>query len=169
MKQSKLMATCGMTVALSVVIMLIGGILELGTFASPMVAGLLLMPVARQFGRKYQVCVWIAVSVLSFLLVPNVEADLMYLTLLGLYPVLYPNFQRLQGALRWICKLAFFNVVVIAVEALVVMLLIPEVLTGWMIALLLVLGNICFLLYDLILPRAEMILQRWRMLLTRKK
>lgn len=158
-----------MTVALSVVIILIGGILELGAFAAPMIAGLCLIPIERQFGRKYQAAVYLAVSMLCFILVPNIEADLMYLTLFGLYPLLYPFFQRLRGVVRLLCKLLYFNLVAVGVEALVTTLLIPEVLTGWMIALLLVLGNITFLLYDLILPRAEGILQRYIALIRRKK
>lgn len=158
-----------MTVALSVVIILIGGLLELGAFAAPMIAGLCLIPIERQFGRKYQATVYLAVSLLCFILVPNMEADLMYLALFGLYPLLYPIFQRLHGVLRLVCKLLYFNLVAIGVEALVVTLLVPEVLTGGMIALLLVLGNITFLLYDLILPRAETILMRYASLLRRKK
>lgn len=168
-KQSKLVASCGMTVALSVVIMLIGGVIELGAFAAPMIAGLCLIPVERQFGRKYQVAVYMAVSLLCLLLVPNAEANLMYLALFGLYPILYPQFQRLHGAVRWVCKLLYFNTAAVAVETLVVTLLMPEVLTGWMIALLLILGNITFLLYDLILPRAEKMLKRYAALLRRKK
>lgn len=158
-----------MTVALSVVIILIGGLLELGAFAAPMIAGLCLIPIERQFGRKYQATVYLAVSLLCFILVPNMEANLMYLALFGLYPLLYPFFQHLHGVIRLVCKLLYFNLVAIGVEALVVTLLVPEVLTGGMIALLLVLGNITFLLYDLILPRAETILMRYVSLLRRKK
>lgn len=158
-----------MTVALSVVIILIGGLLELGAFAAPMIAGLCLIPIERQFGRKYQATVYLAVSLLCFILVPNMEANLMYLALFGLYPLLYPFFQQLHGVIRLACKLLYFNLVAVGVEALVVTLLVPEVLTGGMIALLLVLGNITFLLYDLILPRAETILMRYVSLLRRKK
>ncbi len=158
MKQSKLIAACGMTAALSVVIMFIGGVLGLGMYASPMIAGVCLIPIGRQFGRKYQVLLWLAVSILCFILVPGVEENLMYLTIFGAYPILYPSFQRLRPVMRWVCKLLFFNMVVIAVEALVVTLLVPEVLTPWMIALLLVLGNITFVLYDCLLPRAARLL-----------
>lgn len=158
MKQSKLIASCGMTAALSVVIMFIGGVLGLGMYASPMIAGVCLIHIGRQFGRKYQVLLWLAVSILCFILVPSVEENLMYLTIFGVYPILYPSFQRLRPGLRWLCKLLYFNVVVIAVEALVVTLLVPEVLTPWMIVLLLLLGNVTFGLYDCLLPRFERLL-----------
>ena len=160
MKQSRLAATCGMTAALSVVIMLIGGILGLGMYVSPMIAGVCLIPVGRAFGRKYHALMWLAVSLLCFILVPNIEENLMYLTLFGVYPLLRPVFQQLRPVLRWLVKLLFFNAVVIAVEALVVLLLVPEVMTAGMAVLLLAMGNVTFILYDRILPRIEFLLMR---------
>ena len=95
MKQSKSIAVCGMLAALSIVMMLLGTLLEIGLYAAPMLAGLCLLPVGRRLGKKYQVLLWVAVSVLSLILVPNVEASLMYLCLFGCYPVIRPWFQRL--------------------------------------------------------------------------
>ena len=87
------MAGCSMMAALSVVILLIGGILELGMYACPMIAGLCILMVGDCYGRKCQIMTWIAVSALSFMLVPNIEENLMYLGVFGVYPILYPYFQ----------------------------------------------------------------------------
>jgi len=161
MTSAKTMAVCAMTAALSVVLMIIGGVLGLGMYASPMIAGLCLLPVGRICGRKYQWMVWAAVSVLSLLVVPEAEQNLMYIALFGLYPLLYPGFQRLKGRIRLLCKLAYFNVTVLAVEALVMMVLAPEAMSVLLAVVLLVMGNIVFVCYDFLLPRAEGIFRRF--------
>ena len=47
MKQSRRIAFCGMTTALAVVVQVLGGWLGLGTYICPMLAGLLLLPMAE--------------------------------------------------------------------------------------------------------------------------
>ena len=95
------------------------------------------------------------------MLVPDMEENLMYITLFGLYPIIYPFFGRLPKKLRWVCKLVYFNVVIIAVEALVMLVLVPEVLDTGMVLLLLAMGNMTFLCYDFLLPRWEILFQRY--------
>ena len=161
MENTKLITLCGMISALAVVIMLVGGILELGTYAAPMIAGLCLIPIGKKYGRKYHLAIWGVVSIVSFLVVPYIEQDLIFLSLFGLYPVIYPTFQKLPKALRIITKLLYFNIITVAVEALVMLVLVPEIMNAAMITLLLLMGNITFLLYDFIIPRAELILDKY--------
>ena len=158
--QTKRMATCAMMTALCVVLMWLGAVLELGMYAAPLFAGLSLIIIGQKYGSKYQLTVWAASGILSFLLVPNMEQNLLYVELFGWYPVLHPKLQRLPKVLRLITKLLVFNAVVIVIEALVMFLLVPEVLSGWMIALLLILANITFLAYDFLIPRMEVLLKR---------
>lgn len=161
MENTKLITLCGMISALAVVIMLVGGLLELGTYAAPMIAGLCLIPIGKKYGRKYHLAIWGVVSIVSFLVVPYIEQDLIFLSLFGLYPVIYPTFQKLPKALRIITKLLYFNIITVAVEALVMLVLVPEIMNAAMITLLLLMGNITFLLYDFIIPRAELILDKY--------
>lgn len=161
MKESKIMADCAMTAALSVVIMILGGVLGLGMYASPMIAGMLLMPLGRRCGVRAQWTLWAAVSLLSLILVPDVEETLMYIAIFGLYPQLYPLFEKLLPVIRRIAKLVYFNAAVVAVEALVMLVLVPETLGFALGAVLLVMGNVVFLCYDFLLPRAELLLQKY--------
>ena len=161
MHQSKVIAHCGMMTALSVVLMILGHVLGLGLYISPLLAGLCLMPIGQKFGPKYQWLVWGAASLLSFILVSEMEQNLMYLTVFGLYPILQPMFERLPRRLVLPCKLLYFNAVFIAVEALVVFLIAPEIMPGWMFILLVALGNVVFLLYDRLLPRAHLLLRKY--------
>ena len=57
--------------------------------------------------------------------------------------------------LRPLCKLLFFNAAAVALEALVLLVIVPEALEPGMLLLLLALGNLTFLLYDLLIPRAQ--------------
>ena len=160
MTSAKTMAVCAMTAALSVVLMIIGGVLGLGMYASPMIAGLCLLPVGRSCGRKYQWMVWAAVSVLSLLLVPEAEQNLMYIALFGLYPLLYPGFQRLNGRIRLLCKLAYFNVTVLAVEALVMLVLVPEAMGTVLFVIFIITANVTFFAYDYMIPLLDVPFKR---------
>ena len=158
MKQTKRIALGGIMSALCVVIMMIGAIIGLGVYVAPMIAGICLIPTGKKYGKGYHTMLWIIVSILSILLVPDIEEGLMFLCLFGLYPIVQPYFQRLPRIARLIVKLLYFNVVIIAVEAFVMILLVPEAMPPVMMAVLLVLGNVTFILYDAVIPRAERLL-----------
>lgn len=159
MKQSKRMAMCGMMAALSVVLMVIGGALGLGMYVSPLLAGLCLIPIGNAYGRKYQIILWLAVSVLSLILVPNIEESLMYLCLFGCYPILRPQFQKLPKVLRFIVKLLFFTIVFTALQLLIVLVLVPEAMGTGMLVTLILLADATLMVYDFVLPRIEWIVE----------
>lgn len=161
MKPAKTIALCGVMAALSVVIMLLGAVLGLGLYASPMLAGICLIPVGRRYGKRYHVLLWIAVSVLSLILVPDVEEDLMFLCIFGCYPIVRPYFQRLAKGLRLVVKLLLFHVVFTALELLVMLVLVPEAIESVLMLVLILLGDITFLCYDFVLPYTERLLDKY--------
>ena len=158
MRKSRTMATCAMVSALCVVLMILGGILELGMYAAPMFAGLCLIPVGKLFGKKYQIMVWITVSALCFLLVPHAEQNLIFAAFFGWYPIVRSRLEKLPRGISFLCKLLVFNGSIIAIEALVMLVLVPEILGGGFLAVLLILANITFVLYDFVIPKMEIIL-----------
>ena len=157
---TKRMATCSMMAALSVVLMVLGAILELGMYACPLFAGLCFIPIGQKYGRKYHITLYVASSILCFLMVPNMEENLMFAGLFGWYPIVRPVLQKLPKVIRWICKLVIFNVVVIAIEWLVMTILVPEAIGGTLLWVLLILGNITFLAYDFMIPKMEVLMGR---------
>jgi len=161
MKQTRTVALCGMVSALSVAALAVGAMLGIGMYAAPMIAGLCLLPIRREAGWRGQGMVWLAVSLLSLMLISDVEQNLMYLCLFGLYPILYPAFQRLPGGVRIAAKMLFMNAVTIAVEALVMLVLVPETLGLWMGLTLMVMANAVFFLYDRLLPVFDALLSRY--------
>ena len=159
MKQTKALALGGITAALALVILLIGGAIGIGAYAAPMLAGLLLLPAGRLLGAKMHALLWLAVSLLAFILVPDAETSLMFLAPFGCYPIVRPWLCRLPGLLGLGTKLLFFNVVTVSLQLLLMLVLVPGALNAWLL-LLLLLGNAVFLLYDRVLPIAEQYLVR---------
>ena len=150
-----------MTAALGVVVLLLGSVLGLGMYVGPLLVGMCLIPIGKEYGTKYQLMLWIVISILSFILVPNPEENLMFAGLFGWYPALYPKLEKLPRIPRLIVKLLLFNVIVISLEALVILVLVPEILDGPMIAMLLLMGNVMFLLYDRVIPNFDLIAKRY--------
>ena len=160
MKETRRLAFCGIMAALCVVILLLGAILDLGMYAAPLLAGLCLIPVGDGLGRKQHLLLWFVVSVLGFILVPNIEENLMFFALFGPYPILRPLLERLPKLPCILVKFACFNAVVVGIEALVMLVLVPESMGTALTVALLLLGNLTFLCYDFIIPRARIILNR---------
>lgn len=160
MEQTKRLTVCAMMAAVSVVLMLLGAVLQLGTYAAPLLTGMALIPIGNRYGRKYQVMLWIVISVLCFMLIPAAEQNMMFAGLFGWYPIVYPTLQKLPRLLRMAVKLVLFNGVVIAMESALILLIAPEAMETGMVLLLLALGNVTFLLYDCLIPKTELILQR---------
>lgn len=157
---AKAMAMCAMMCALCVVLMVLGAVLELGMYAAPLFAGLCFLPIGQKYGRKYQTVVYVASSLLCFLLVPNLEENLMLAGFFGWYPVVRPWLEKLPKLLRWPVKLVIFNSAVIAIEWLVIAVLAPEALSAAILWALLALGNVLFFAYDLLIPKMEFLLGR---------
>ena len=143
--ESQKIALCGVLGALSVTLLMMGNLLQIGTYAAPMLAAFLLVPVLEEYGVRYALLMYMAVSVLSVLLVPDKELALFYTLVLGYYPVLKQALDRLCLApLRWLVKLAVFNGATVAMYGLLMLLIGPSVARElladgpvWLVALLL--------------------------------
>jgi hypothetical protein len=160
MKKTKAIALGGIMSSMCVAIMLLGAMIGVGVYVAPMIAGICLIPTGKKYGIKYHISLWAIVSILSLLIVPDVEEGLMFLCLFGFYPIVYPYFQRLPKLVRILSKLAYFNIVIIAVEYVVITLFVPETLGLPLAFALLAIGNVTFLLYDKIMPKTDRLLER---------
>ena len=111
MKQSKKIALGGMMAALSIVVLFLAGVIPMFIFAFPVIAGLLLLPVCVEMDWKWGVGVYLAVSILSLLLVPDREVVFSYICLFGHYPVTKLFLEKLRSrVLRVGAKLLTFSV-----------------------------------------------------------
>ena len=155
--EARKIAFGGMFAALAVVIMSLGGLIPVATFTCPMLCMLILAFVTRMCGNRIGWAWYGAVAVLSLLLGPDKEAASVFV-FLGFYPIVKPWFHRLHFSA--IPKLVLFNVLILSMYALLIRVLgmnqiadefaeVGTVLT----AVMLLLGNVIFLLLDRVLTR----------------
>lgn len=165
MSQSAKTAIGGMVTALSVVI-LMPTALDLFVYALPAMAGMLTMFSVIELGRRWSIGVYAAVSLISVLLVPNKEAAVMYIAFFGYYPIAKAVLEsKLPKVPEYICKFLLFNLSVIAAYAVLIKVLgMPfdelmgltdedGILKRFAVPIMLLLGNIVFIVFDIALTR----------------
>lgn len=150
----------GVMTAVSLALQLLGGAIGIGTYAAPLLGCICTALVLRLAGRRTALLHWLATGLLSLMLCPDHELALLYLCLLGWYPVVKPLLDRIPAKLlRLGCKLVLFNGVILLLYTVSVQILYggdwntfaPDGL--WIAAACLVLGNIILLLVDFVLDR----------------
>ena len=157
MKNAKRVAFCGVMTALCVVLLTVGALSGVGSYAAPMLAGLCLAPVGWEWGKKTQLAIWIAVSLVGAMLIPDPETILFFAAFFGWYPAFRESLGKFPPPVRLLLKLLVFNLTAVGCELLVIRVLAPEAIEPWLPAVLLIGGNLAFLLYDAILPRLELL------------
>lgn len=154
---SRQMALCGLLSALAAVVMMLGGVMGIGTFAAPVLAMTVLLPVLEECGPRAAGTAYAAVSILALLLVPDRELALVYAGF-GWYPILRPQVARIPSRpLRLAARLAVCNCVILVLYGLLLRLLgltaDLAMASRTLYAVLLAMGNLVFLLLDLVLER----------------
>ena len=154
---------CGILAALMVALMLLGTMIPTTTYICPALAGMLVIPVVWEFGFRTGGLLYLAVALLSLFLAPDKEAGLFFAFLFGWYPLLRPKLQHIRRKLpRLVLKLLLFNLSLVVIFALLLFVFVAPDLqadaktwTGLLLAGMLLLGNVTFLLYDLLLARVS--------------
>ena len=155
--QARKIAFGGMMAALAAVIMNLGGLIPVATFVCPVLCMLIGSFVLKMCGARISWAWYGAVAVLSLLLGPDKEAAAVYL-FLGYYPILKPGLDRMK--LGWVLKLALFNTAILLMYWVLIRIFgmaqiaaeyreLGYVMTGIM----LVLGNVTFVMLDFVLKK----------------
>ena len=159
----------GMICALSVVIMLLTGIITIGTYAMPAIAGTLAIIIVIECGVKYSIGVYVSSSILAFLLAPDKEAALYYVLFFGYYPIVKAVIEnKVKHKLQWIFKIMIFNIsMVVSFFISILVLSVPKesftVFGLYVPWLFLAAGNIVFIMFDRSLTGIITIyLYKWR-------
>lgn len=154
-KKTRQMALCGMLCALSVVVMMMGGLIPLATYCCPVLVGILFIPIVMECGTKLGLAAYIAVALLSVLMGPDKEAAFL-VVFFGYYPLLKPRLQKIPARpLRLALKLALFNAAIGVMYAFLLFVLHMEDIaadyqsaTRIMTAAMVLLANFTMLVYD---------------------
>ena len=137
--------------SLCVVILSLGSLVESLDVSLAVLAGLLVMIVSAEFGDRAALSVFLAAGLISLLL-PMKSPGILFLSFGGWYPVAQKKIQMLKPFWARLVKTLLFNIVLIALETA------SAFVTGtreqiWLYGALLLLGNLFFYLYDLLLDR----------------
>lgn len=154
-----------MVTAISVVI-LIPSAVQVFVYALPAMAGMLTMFAVVEIDKKWAVGSYIATSLIGLLFVANKEAVMYYVAFFGYYPVVKAILEsKLPRALEYVLKFLIFNIsIVISGVLLVKVFGMPyndllgidgesAFFTKYALPIMLVLGNMVFILYDVALTR----------------
>jgi len=151
-KKSKKIAFSALFCALGVVIMYLGALIEVLDISMACIASMICIITVIEIGGAYPWLVFAVTGAISFLILPQKFAALIYVFFAGYYPMLKCIFERTRiRVLEWIIKLVVFNA---SMGALVLISLLALTLPGitkpYIIALF-TLGNITFFAYDIAL------------------
>lgn len=154
---AKAVALGGVLAALAVVIMGMGTIIPVATYACPVLCAMLLQVVRKTCGKRMAWAWFCAVAVLSVLLAPDKEAAAVF-CFLGYYPLVKPWLDRRK--LPWLWKGLFFNGAVALLYWLLIAVMgmarVGEEFAAMgkaLLVLCLILGNVTFFLLDVLLGR----------------
>lgn len=144
------MALVGVLAALSLVLLLLAAVSPSGRMGIVAVAGLVNAAAVISGGLHAGLLCWAVAGILGLILSPDKGNVLLYLVFFGLYPMVKSLIEQLRKApLEWLCKLAFFNVVLTFcwfVLRDVLLAGLPAVFEQlWVLY---VGGNVVFLIYD---------------------
>lgn len=153
---------CAIISALCVIFMF-GSLIPSLAYAVPAVAGILIWTICEQINIKWAFLSYISVTLLSFILIPEIEANFFLMTFFGYYPTLCEILKRIKNKItRYIVKLLIFNIsVVITYNILCVILSADKMLEGledfgkYAVYILWGTGIIAFIVYDLFLGVAK--------------
>ena len=151
----------GLLSAFAVGVMLLGSFIPLATFTAPAVASLAVLYFSVEYGKRFALVIYSGVSALSLLFAADKEPAFLFVLLLGYYPILKGVFEALKSkVICWSLKLILFNSAVLLTYKLLISLTVSESLAREIasylpivITLLMLLGNVAFLLYDIALTR----------------
>lgn len=149
------MAFGGVLAAVAVVLMSLGTIIPVATYAVPMLCVMVGRIVLETCGSRVGWAWYGAVAVLSLLLAPDKEAAVVF-AVLGYYPEVKPKLDRMKG--QWLWKGLLFNgSILLLYWGLLNMIGMEQLLSDFegmglaMYAVLLILGNVTFFLLDRLL------------------
>ena len=156
--QTRRVAVSGMMVALATAILLMGGVIPAATFVSPALAGIVMIPVLVEGGRRMALGAWLAISALSLMLCADKEAALLF-AFLGWYPPMKWTLEaKLPGWRGLLVKLLLWNACAGALAAMIFFVFrMDQVIAEYremsriMLAVFILLANVTLLLYDRLL------------------
>ena len=164
MKKSVMVAVAGVITAVSVVLLQLGSIVWMLAYLTPLLCGLAMIIVTESASAKTAWLIYVAVSLLSLLILSDKESALLYTLFFGYYPMAVTAIEKMKWKwLQILLKLLLFNVGVIAAELLCTFVFgVPfdDFLGVWGKVILLVTANVILFAYDRLLRLLRVIYRK---------
>ncbi len=154
MSKNNKIAFCGVVSALCIALMFLGSILPFFQYTIPAITGVLILFVMIETSVSWAIMSFTTVSVLSMLICPDKEPVLLFVLILGYYPILKFYIEKIKIKFFWMpLKLLLFNAAAIlyfTIATKVLKVPIEEFQAfGFSVAwIILIIGNVTFFLYD---------------------
>ena len=162
--KSSRVALGGIVAALCVTAMFLTGVLPALYIAAPMGTGMLMLILVEEVSVSWSWLTYVAVSLLSMIVTFDKEAALMFVLFFGYYPILRMYLEKIPlKALKLLLKQALFNIFIVTDYWITVYILgLPtfEDTMPYMYVILIVSGNLLFLMYDRLLSRMHWFYKR---------
>ncbi len=158
-RQPRRMALCGVTAAVSLLLMFLTTVFPVMSYGLPALCGVLTTLIVIECGDRMALTMYGAVSILSLLLLPSKESAVVYLLLFGWYPVAKRRIESLRKpVIEWLLKLISMAVPIgigsaAAIAVLGVAGFFGPDITGWLIPLFYLAVGVVFVFYDIALTR----------------
>ena len=155
----------GVLTATAVMIMFLGSIIPFATFVAPCLSAMCILYFCLEFSMRTALVVYAAISLASLLLAPDKELVFVFVAITGYYPVVKQMCEKLGSKFAaYLIKFAVFNASVFLMYWLLLRVFIiaplkaefeqygPAIVAGMLIV-----ANITFFLYDIILTRMSLL------------
>ena len=150
MRKTKKITLSAMIVALGAVLMFVGGFVGALDMTVCAIASVLVAFVFIEIGAPYTWLVWLATSLVAFLLGSTLWVQ--YFLIFGIYPILKAYIERLPRGAWLVLKLAFINAMAWAVMFLFELVFKTSIFIideTWLKIVVYLLVNVAFIAYDM--------------------
>lgn len=148
MNKTKRTAVSALLCALAAVIMHAGSFFGKIDIATAVAASLCVAVGLAEFGYKNAICIYLVTGIISVLLLPSKTPAVLFTVFFGYYPILKMyldyNFSRIKA---YVLKIAVLNFSVVLLVIVTVAFFAK--LSFWIIAILFILSNLVFPLFDM--------------------
>lgn len=146
---TKKLALASVLSALCFIMLLLGSVITVLDLSTAAIASFIIIFCMIELGGYYPYLVWLTVSFISLLMLPDKFGALVFALFSGIYPILKSYLERLPRVLCWMLKLVCFNIVltlIITLSRFVLGIPAEEIDFSVMVY---GLCNITFVLYDI--------------------
>lgn len=158
-RRSSQIAVGGVFSSLCLLVMFMSSLIPFSTYIAPALAGVMLTVIVIENGSKIALMVYISVSLLSIIIVPDYEVKALFIAFFGYYPIIKFKIEKISSKyLQYILKLAIFSSTMsisylVLINIVGVQGLVEEFSSGIINMGMLLVGGATFLVYDFSLAK----------------